>query len=221
MKLFIKMGLAALFFFGAARLSATGFNLGADIGYNAGVGWFVSSTATHFTRELPLSARLGIGYSWMNPGSATEARKVFINDATNGTPEKGGGAIHLRFDLLFPTKLFGLPNARLYLGPRFARFVGGFKYVGGNEEFDVISNNWGLGLGFESSVAISPKTAFKLDLGTDYFFKATLSGHDTSYAPDGDHVNPRKEYGYPDADNAINQPKYGLRIMIGIATRIR
>ena len=52
--------------------------------------------------------------------------------------------------------------------------------------------------------------------GADYFFQGTLKGHDTAYSPDGDDVNPREDYTYDDADNAVNQPKFLGRFMIGI-----
>jgi hypothetical protein len=122
---------------------------------------------------------------------------------------------------LFPVKLSGLPNEQLYLGPRFAHFVGHFKYVGGNEEFDVISNGWGIGFGLETAAAISQQTFLKLDFGGDYFSPSPLSGHDTSYSPNGDHVNSRKNFSYSDADKAIRQQKFGLRIMIGLMTKLR
>jgi hypothetical protein len=93
--------------------------------------------------------------------------------------------------------------------------------VGGNEEFDVTSNSWGFGLGLESAAAISQKTFLKLELACDYFAASPLSGHDTIYSPDGDHVNSRENYGYNDVDKAINQPKLGLRIMIGLFTRLK
>jgi hypothetical protein len=52
--------------------------------------------------------------------------------------------------------------------------------------------------------------------GADYFFESTLKGHDTSYGPNGDDVNPREDYTYDDADDAVNQPKIMGRFMIGI-----
>jgi hypothetical protein len=221
MKSITKIILTLIFAASATSLSAAELDGGVDIGYNNGPGWFLSGTASQFTHDVPISVRLGLGYSWVNPGNAAEARKIFINDATDGTPEKGGGIFNLRCDILFPIQFFGLPNSHIYLGPRFAHFVGSFKYVGGNEEFDVISNVWGVGLGLETAAAISQKTYLKLDLATDYFSPAALSGHDTSYVPDGDHVNSRKNFSYSDADKAINQPKYGLRLMIGLLIRLR
>ena len=63
----------------------------------------------------------------------------------------------------------------------------------------------------------------KLDLvltaGYDYYPNATLSGHDTAYSPDGDNVNPREDYTYGDADQAIEQPKGVVRLMFGVNFR--
>ncbi len=206
---------------GAAMLSAAELSSAVEAGYSGGPSLFLSASATHFSRGLPVSARVGMGFTWLNPGHAAEARRLFINDATDGTPEKGGGAFNFRFDLLFPFSIPGMPNSYLYAGPRFSHFIGRFRYVGGNEEFNVTSNSWGLGLGLQAVAAISSKTAITFDAGTDYFPPAVLTGHDTSYAPDGDHVNARKNYTYDDADKAIRQPKYGLRLMIGLITRLR
>jgi hypothetical protein len=52
--------------------------------------------------------------------------------------------------------------------------------------------------------------------GLDYYFSADLSGHDTLYAPDGEHVNPRNDYSYDDADAAINNPKLKIRFLVGL-----
>lgn len=199
---------------------AAEISTGLEAGYNNGPALFFSGTAARFSRDLDLSARLGMGFTWLNPGNAADARRLFINDATDGSPEKGGGAFNIRFDLLFPLRVPGVTESYFYTGPRFSHFSGQFKYVGGNEEFNVTSSNWGFGLGMQILAPVSSKTAVVFDAGSDYFPPAALSGHDTSYAPDGDHVNARKNYTYKDADNAIRQPKYGLRLMIGLVTRL-
>lgn len=63
------------------------------------------------------------------------------------------------------------------------------------------------------------KADFVIGAGMDDFFDAQLKGHDTAYSPDGEDVNPRNDYTYTDADEAINQPSLELRFMIGVNYR--
>ena len=67
---------------------------------------------------------------------------------------------------------------------------------------------------------ISSKYYLALLGGIDYYFANDLSGHDTTYRTDGEHINPREQYGYRDADKAIYQPKVQLRMMIGISYKL-
>ena len=45
---------------------------------------------------------------------------------------------------------------------------------------------------------------------------STLTGHDTSYNPDGTSVNPREDYESSDADAAVGQPKFRPRLVTGL-----
>jgi hypothetical protein len=56
--------------------------------------------------------------------------------------------------------------------------------------------------------------------GAEYFFSSRLSGHDTSYSPDGDDVNPRKDYTYNDADEAVDQPTLRPVALVGFSYRL-
>ena len=58
--------------------------------YTGGPGFEASFAVSEFTPSLPLTARLGIGYHTLDPGKPAEARRIFINNATNGVPEKHG-----------------------------------------------------------------------------------------------------------------------------------
>jgi hypothetical protein len=197
------------------REQTTRFSLGAAAGYYSGFGLELSGTFTDFARGLPLGARVTFGMASLDPGSAASARRIFINDATNGTPEKNGRVINLRFDGLI--RLTDSSSTPIYLvaGPRYSSFRGNFRYVGGNEDFDVTTGQWGLGLGLEGSFAIGRSGALVIGGGTDYYFAGALEGHDTTYTPSGDDVNPRKRYTFEDADAAINQPRWVPRFMVG------
>jgi hypothetical protein len=168
-----------------------------------------------FTPSFPVTARLGIGYTSLDAGEPLDARSVFINDATTGVPQESGRAWSLEFDVLYPVRVFSLRRSHAYGGIRYAHFNGNFKFVGGNEDFDVTSNHWGIGAGLESYFWMSRKIDLVVSAGLDYFFSSRLSGHDTSYSPDEANVNPRNEYTYSDADAAVGQPKLEPLIMFG------
>jgi hypothetical protein len=187
---------------------------GIVLGYNGHFGGQLNFTITNFQSGFPLSARFGLGYTSMEPGKSAAARQIFINDATNGTPEERGWMWNLSFDLLIPLSF--ISNSFIYLGPRYSMFTANFKYVGGNEDFDVTTNQFGLGAGLETQFPLMPNLFMVFGAGAEYFFESTLKGHDISYSPDGDDVNPRNDYSFSDADEAVNQPKILGRFMLGI-----
>lgn len=190
---------------------------GLEFGYFGGPGLQAYGMISNVAAGFPMNIKLALGYTSVEPGLSAEARRVFINDATNGIPEESGRQLDFRLDFMYPVDIFGLHRSFAFGGPRHARFVSNFKYIGGNEDFDVRSNQWGLGGGLESHFAMSRRIDLVVHLGLDYFFESTLSGHDTKYSPDGDNANGRDGYTYDDADEAINQPKVEPRIMMGLA----
>ena len=199
------------------------FSAGVLAGYNRGYGIQTNLTLHNFWNELPFELRFGVGYTFLNPGNAADARRIFINNATNGEPEKKGRSIDYRLDFLFAKSIFGLQHSYLVLGPRGSSFKGNFKYIGGNEDFDVTSQQWGAGGGFESHFKMSPNLNLAIAIGLDYYLPSTLHGHDTSYSPDNDNVNPRDDndnndtpFTYKDANEAIYQPGIMPYAMIGL-----
>lgn len=189
-----------------ATASASTLHGGIDLGYAAGLGGQLYLQFDHFTRDVPLSGRIGLGYVSRDPGNPYDARHVFINDNNNGTPEKDGSLWQFRFDLIFPVAHVGPQELRAFGGVRHARYSAHFDFVGGNETFDVTSRPWGVGIGLETAFATGSRSDFVLSIGLDQYFDATITGHDTSYAPSGDHVNPRDDYTYDDARDAIDPP---------------
>ena len=153
----------------------------------------------------------------MDPGSPEDARRIFINDATNSTPEEKGRIWDLQLDFLYRINWFSWQRTYILLGPRLAHFTGNFKFVGGNEDFDVRSKQWGWGIGFEKYYGISDKMDLVFTTGVDYFSKSILNGHDTSYSPNGETVNGRNDYTFKDADKAINQPEFVPKFMLGMS----
>jgi hypothetical protein len=186
---------------------------GVFFGYNNGVGFGGNVLLKNLAEGFPFNIKLGVGFSFLNPGKPDAVREMFINDATDGVPEKAGRLVDLRADFLYN---FSGRN-HLYAGPRFALFTGNFNYVGGNEDFDITSNQWGLGVGAESYFRISPVIDLVFSVGYDYFFSSAFYGHDTFYSPDGEIVNGRKDFTYEDADDAVNQPKHNLKATVGLS----
>lgn len=199
------------------------FAPGITTGYNRGFSMAADFTVYDFISDFPFELRLGVGYTFMNPGNATDARRIFINNATNGVPEKKGRSLDVRLDFLMHQSLLNIKTTYIVFGPRFSTFKGNFKFVGGNEDFDVTSRQWGLGIGAESHFKMAQRLKLVMALGIDYYFPSTLKGHDTSYSPDDDNVNPRDDiengdvpFTYKDADKAIKQPRFMPRATLGI-----
>lgn len=205
----------ALMFLVNSSASAAEFSASVIGGYKGGAGFRVSAMASEFAQGLPLGVEVGLGYTAFDPGNPEDARSIFINDNNNGTPEKSGWMWDLRLDFLHRLKLLGLREAFAFAGVRYSMFTGNFKYVGGNEDFNVSSNQWGVGVGVKASFPISAKVGITFLGGFDYFFNAALSGHDTSYSPGGETVNGKHNYTFKDADAAINQPKLQPCLMLG------
>jgi len=191
----------------------TSLSVGGMLGYQRGFNFQLLGTARNFASGLPLQARLRIGRTGVEPGSSSEARRVFINNATNGTPKEKGHTWDFGLDGLYPLG----ERTNFVGGLRYSRFKANFKYVGGNEDFDVTSSHWGLAAGVELSYPMGRKTSLLFSGGAEYFLSSRLTGHDTSYSPDGDNVNPREEYTYSDADHAVSQPTWRPVALIGVS----
>jgi hypothetical protein len=205
-----------LLFILLGNLQAIGYEAGLEVGYKGGPGFQLNGLLSNFADELPVLIQGGIAYNRINPGNAADARRIFINNATNGDPQKSGRIWDFHLDFLYRVNWFSLSRAYVFAGTRYSMFKGNFKYIGGNEDFDITSDQWGFGTGLKTFFRMNRKMDFVLTGGLDYYLSNTLSGHDTSYSPDGEHVNAREDYGFNEADNAINQPKFQFRIMMGI-----
>jgi hypothetical protein len=93
-------------------------------GYNRGFVLQTNLTVYNFPGEFPFELRFGMGYTFLNPGNAADARRIFINNATNGEPEKKGGSFDVRLDFLRPRQVFGIGHSFIVFGPRFSTFKG-------------------------------------------------------------------------------------------------
>lgn len=177
--------------------------------------------AANFAQGFPVAIQLGFGTTSSDAGDPAIARRVFINNATNGIPTEKGHSWDLTRDALIPVKLLKLPRTYVSTGFRHSSYTANFTYIGGNEDFDVTSSNWGIGAGLGSDFAVSRRMDLMLNLGLDCYFSSTLTGHDTQYSPDGTAVNPREDYAYGDADSAVGQPKFRARLATGLQNHFR
>jgi hypothetical protein len=198
---------------------ATDFSASILTGYYGGLSFRLTGAVENFATGFPLALEFGVGHTRMDPGIPMDARHVFINDNTNGTPEESGYAWDVRLDFLYDLKLLKESRTLLYAGVRGSFFTGNFNFVGGNEDFDITSEQIGLGAGLKGVFAMGRNVDLVFSVGGDYFFPASLSGHDTSYGPDGEDVNPRDGYDYDAADAAVNQPTFEPAILVGVGYR--
>lgn len=192
------------------------FSAGMLGGTNGGPGVQFQGSVAELAQGFPFIVKFAINYASLDPGDPAKARKVFINDATNGIPEEKGRTWDYRLDFLYNVNWFSWQRFYFYGGPRLTYFKGNFKYIGGNEDFDIKSKQWGVGFGLEKFYSMSSKIDLLITGGLDYYKNDTLTGHDTSYNPNGEDVNGRKDYTFKDADNAVNQPTLVPRILIGV-----
>lgn len=176
-----------------------------------------AGTIADFTYDVPLAIKFGMSYIIRSAGDPFAARKIFINDNTNGDPEESAHSFDLRVDFAYPVNIFPVRKTYLYAGPRLSFYTATFEFVGGNEFFDIETTQFGLGAGIETHLGISQSLSFIISGAFDYYFDSAIGGHDSSYNPDGTDVSGRLDYTYDDADEAIDQPKYEFRLMAGLS----
>jgi hypothetical protein len=179
------------------------------IGYGNDLAAELGFRITGISAELPLSLKASGGYiRQVSAGNADDARSIFINDATNGTPSEYGESwfygVTVGYGIFdgdtFHVEAFGVGRQNVYN----AFFI----FTGGNEAFRVTTTQFGLGGGVELVFGGGDgSTEFSLNGGVEYYFPSRIDSHGTFfYTPDGADSRPRNDYTYEDADGAINQP---------------
>jgi hypothetical protein len=215
----LRTSLTCLALLAAGPARGVDLSVGALLGYQDGFGFRAVGNAAELVRDVPIGVSLGIGYTVMDPGDPAAARSVFINDATDGTPEESGHAWDLRLDVIYFLRLKGVEQFGVFLGPRFSMFSGRFRYVGGNEDFTITADDWGVGTGVRGTIPFSRHWGLALSAGFDWYPSSTLYGHDTTYSSGGTIVNGRNNYTWTTADAAVHQPRFVPSILVGVNWR--
>jgi hypothetical protein len=200
----------------AAMQTATGISAGV----NGGLGVEASVTAYDIAEGFPFSVRAGASLLSLDAGDAALARQVFVNNATNGSPEKAAHRWDLRLDLRHQIRGSRFHGAWGYFGPRLSLFRATYDFAGGNETFDVTTNQWGFGAGIETLYPMGAAVDLSVSAGLDGYANADFIGHDSTYDPSGANVNAKETFGYAAADQAVNQPRLSPRLMVGITRRL-
>ena len=174
--------------------------------------------------KVPLGAEVELGYSWSDKGDAILARQVFINQNTGGDDDaqSSGGTLDFGLNATYPIGIkLGQAEFSVFGGPRYAHWDVRHEYVGGNEDFDVVGNVWGLGGGLRGTMPLGKSISAILQLGLDYYPRGSIYGHDATYYPDDHNINARDNgagytYTYADAERATAVPHIRPRVMVGL-----
>jgi hypothetical protein len=180
------------------------FRIGYGNDFAAELGFRLSGISS----DLPLTMKASGGYvRQVSAGNADDARSVFINDATTGSPTEYGESwyygVTVGYTILvgesFHVEAFGLGRQNVYN----AFFI----FTGGNEAFRVTTTQFGVGGGVELLFGNDGPAQFSLNGGVEFYFPSRIDSHGTYfYTPDGTDSRPRNDYTYEDADAAVNQP---------------
>jgi hypothetical protein len=174
--------------------------------------------------NVPIGAEIDLGYSWTPAGDGTLARRVFINDNTGGDEDEqsSGGVLDFGMNAVYPlNQTYGPVKFFAFGGPRYSHYDVRWDYVGGDEDFDIVANSWGLGGGLRGIMPLGKGFSAVMQLGVDYYFPTSIYGHDATYYPNDSNVNARTNnqgytYRYADAVSATTVPHLRPRVMVGI-----
>ncbi len=187
-------------------------------GYYGDTGVSLALRLEEESSDFPFFIQARGGYVYqLDPGNATDARAIFINDNTGGNIEKYGESYLAAMDLGWKWT----PSEKLFLEVTVSGlwnyYSAHYAFIGNNEAFTVTSDPFGIGAGAALRFPINDSSStLLLKGGGEYFFKSQLDAHGTYYyTPDGLDERPRNDYTYEDADTAVNQP--GWRAFLQIA----
>lgn len=194
-----------------------------SIGFNNDLGIYMGVRFDQFSTTSPIYFEGRGGYIYQkDPGDATEARKIFINDNGGGQIEKFGESYNISLEVGY-TWMEGDNFSLDFSASGLLDFYSAnFAYIGDNEVFAVKTSAYGLGAGVALKVPITKtENFFVIKTGIEYYFKSSIEAHGTYiYTTDGKDDNPRNDYTYDDADSVINQPEMNIYVLLGVIYRI-
>jgi hypothetical protein len=213
--------LAALLSIGPV-LGSQELRQGISLGYQEDIAGVMTLDVEKINGNIPFSFGIFAGFSYQfDSGNAEAARKIFINDNAGGTIEKFGTSIFLGADFRYALSTPGDMDLRIFAGPRGVFYQAHYAFLGDNEDFDVRSNQGGVGGGLQAIIPVNGRFDFNLSAGVAYYFPATLQGHgEFLYNPDSVDDNPRNDYTWEDADGAVNQPGLSIPVFFGIRWKL-
>jgi hypothetical protein len=214
----------------AVLVCATPYVFGAEIYEEIRVGYandFAVELGFRLDRispELPFSTKISGGYiRQVSAGNADDARQVFINNATNGSPSEYGESWYYGVTLGYDVFTANSFHVTAFATGKQNRYSAYFIFTGGNEAFRVTTTQFGVGGGLELTIRSAPgSTGFTLGGGAEYYFPSRIDSHGTYfYTPDGTDSRPREDFTYLDADATINQPRLRPFVALGVQVPIR
>ena len=189
-----------------------------SIGYYGDTGVSIALRLEEESASFPFFIQARGGYIYqLDPGNATDARQIFINDNTGGNIEKFGESYLATLDLGWKWA----PEDKLFveftLSGLLNYYQAHYAFIGNNESFTVSTTPFGIGAGAALRLPFNNSgSSLLLKAGGEYFFKSQLDAHGTYYyTPDGQDARPRNDFTYEDADAAVNQP--GWRGIVQLA----
>ncbi|MBN2657579.1 MAG: hypothetical protein JXR86_11010 [Spirochaetales bacterium] len=189
------------------------------VGYYSDLGATIGLRLEDRETDFPLfvQVRGGTVYQF-EPGNAEDARKIFINDNEGGNIEEYGLSFLFALDAGWKLPVKENLTAELALSGLINHYEAHFSFIGNNESFSVKTTTWGVGLSGGLRMKFSrSRTSLSVKAGLEFFPKTRIDAHGTYYYnPDGLDDNPRQDYIYGDADEAINQPFLRPSVQVGI-----
>jgi hypothetical protein len=192
-------------------------------GYYGDAGISMALRLEESARDIPFFLQMRGAYIYQtDPGNATDARSIFINDNSGGNIEKYGESYLAALDLGWKAKNFDKMSVEYTISGLWNYYMAHFTYTGDNESFTVKSASFGVGAGAALRIPLkNTSNSMIIKGGAEYFPKADLEAHGTYfYSPDGDDDTPRDDYTYDDADDAINQPRFRAFFQVGYLYRV-
>lgn len=198
-----------------SALATTPLSAGVLTGYYKGMGIMAQSTVSP---GLPGYIRIASGYTTLDPGKEDRVSRIYGQGTASGQSDKSGSIWDVRVDYLYPLNWPEPMQTRLFAGFRYASYSGLFMYD--TEQLEVTTQVQGWGFGFEIGYPLSSRWEVVIQNGWDFYSAPTLSSGQVVYSPGGGQENASGGFTYKEANDAIFQPRFEIRWMVGVNMRL-